>query len=222
MVARRKQCSMRRRPDMCGSGCKDLSADQQNCGTCGNACGTGQTCQGGQCLCSAGLLACGGNCVASDASHCGSCSTTCAGGQVCANNACAASCPAGQTMCRAAPASDAWQRASLRRLQPLSCRVGVQRRRLRLPERRADAVRERVRRHQDQQGSLRRLRPALRTARARTAVARHPGRHDAAAAERPPHDQRRVRRLRAGAARDDADAEHDNFPPDARQTAASR
>lgn len=84
---------------MCSSGCKDLSTDQQNCGTCGNACAAGQTCQGGQCLCSAGLLACGGSCVASDATHCGGCSTMCASGQVCANNACAASCPAGQAQC---------------------------------------------------------------------------------------------------------------------------
>ena len=84
---------------MCSSGCKDLSTDQQNCGTCGNACAAGQTCQGGQCLCSAGLLACGGSCVAADATHCGGCSTMCASGQVCANNACAASCPAGQTQC---------------------------------------------------------------------------------------------------------------------------
>ena len=83
----------------CGSVCKDLSADQQNCGACGNACGTGQACQAGQCQCSAGLLACNGACVASDASHCGGCSTTCAGGQVCSNNSCQASCGAGETMC---------------------------------------------------------------------------------------------------------------------------
>ena len=84
---------------MCSSGCKDLSTDQQNCGTCGNACAAGQSCQGGQCLCSAGLLACAGSCVASDATHCGSCTTMCAGGQVCAANACAASCPTGQAQC---------------------------------------------------------------------------------------------------------------------------
>ena len=72
----------------CGSECKDLTTDQQNCGTCGNACGAGQTCQAGQCQCSAGLLACDGTLRASDASHCGSCTTTCAGAQVCSNNSC--------------------------------------------------------------------------------------------------------------------------------------
>jgi hypothetical protein len=84
---------------MCSTGCKDLASDQQNCGTCGNACASGQTCQSGQCLCSAGLLACGGSCVAADATHCGGCTATCGSGQVCANNACASSCPSGQTAC---------------------------------------------------------------------------------------------------------------------------
>src|SRR5262245_37846227 len=46
----------------CGSDCKDLTSDQQNCGACGNACGAGQTCQASQCQCTAGLLACGGSC----------------------------------------------------------------------------------------------------------------------------------------------------------------
>ncbi len=34
---------------MCGSACADLSTDMQNCGFCGNACGSYQTCKSGQC-----------------------------------------------------------------------------------------------------------------------------------------------------------------------------
>ena len=83
----------------CGSECKDLTTDQQNCGTCGVACGAGQTCQAGQCQCSAELLACNGTCVSSDATHCGSCTTTCAGAQVCSNNSCQANCGGGETAC---------------------------------------------------------------------------------------------------------------------------
>jgi hypothetical protein len=83
----------------CGQECKDLSSDQQNCGSCGNACGAGQTCQAGQCQCSAGLLACGGSCLAPDAAHCGSCTNACSSGQVCSNSSCMSSCGAGEMQC---------------------------------------------------------------------------------------------------------------------------
>jgi uncharacterized protein DUF1592/uncharacterized protein DUF1588/uncharacterized protein DUF1595/uncharacterized protein DUF1587 len=83
----------------CGQECKDLLSDQQNCGTCGNACGAGQSCQAGKCQCSAGLIACGGGCVPSDATNCGGCGTTCPGGQVCSSNSCQGSCGAGETQC---------------------------------------------------------------------------------------------------------------------------
>jgi len=84
---------------MCGSACKDLTSDQQNCGKCGNACGAGETCQSGQCLCSAGLLDCGGTCIPPDASNCGGCSMSCASGQVCSSNSCKSSCDPGLTAC---------------------------------------------------------------------------------------------------------------------------
>jgi glucosylceramidase len=82
----------------CGDKCVDVTADPMNCGGCGIPCSTGQTCQGGTCLCQSGML-CNGTCVSSDASHCGSCATTCAAGQVCSNNACTSSCSGGQTLC---------------------------------------------------------------------------------------------------------------------------
>jgi hypothetical protein len=83
----------------CGSECKDLNADQLNCGTCGNACGSGQTCQAGQCQCTAGLLGCNGACIPADASNCGSCNNKCSSGQVCSSNSCQSSCGAGETQC---------------------------------------------------------------------------------------------------------------------------
>ena len=51
--------------------------------TCATPCGVGQVCQAGQCVCSAGLLACDGTCVASNSAHCGSCTVTCTGTDVC-------------------------------------------------------------------------------------------------------------------------------------------
>ncbi|MCB9598326.1 MAG: hypothetical protein H6719_36770 [Sandaracinaceae bacterium] len=60
----------------------DLSNDELNCGACGNACGSDETC-------------CGGSCVdtRSSAGHCGACATdggaTCGGSEVCCNGSCA-------------------------------------------------------------------------------------------------------------------------------------
>src|SRR5262249_35641122 len=73
--------------------------DQQNCGACGNACGAGQTCQASKCMCSAGLLACAGNCVSADANHCGGCTAACPSGQVCSSMSCQSSCNTGETQC---------------------------------------------------------------------------------------------------------------------------
>jgi len=66
---------------------------------CGGACGAGQVCQAEQCVCSAGLLSCGGSCVASNAAHCGNCSTTCTGTDVCNAGTCQSSCPGGTMQC---------------------------------------------------------------------------------------------------------------------------
>src|SRR4029079_13141433 len=66
---------------------------------CGGACGAGQVCQSEQCVCSAGLLSCGGSCVASNAAHCGNCSTTCTGTDVCNAGTCQSSCPGATMQC---------------------------------------------------------------------------------------------------------------------------
>src|SRR5581483_5686220 len=63
--------------DLCNGACVNVQTDNQNCGSCGNSCGTGTTCSGGSCVCSTGLVSCGNQCVASNATHCGSSCTAC-------------------------------------------------------------------------------------------------------------------------------------------------
>jgi hypothetical protein len=84
---------------MCGSACTPVTNNAQNCGACGKACGNGQVCEAGQCVCSPGLLSCNGSCVGSTATHCGSCTTMCTGTDVCSNGSCQSGCQAGETQC---------------------------------------------------------------------------------------------------------------------------
>lgn len=85
----------------CGDNCVSLDVDNANCGACGNACITGQRCEGGQCRCAAGLVACAGACVDTDSngSHCGACGTVCPNGQVCNAGACTLSCAGNLRQC---------------------------------------------------------------------------------------------------------------------------
>jgi hypothetical protein len=78
----------------CGGVCVDLLGDEANCGTCGRACDTGETCSNGLC-CDAGLVNCGGACVdtATDALHCGACGQRCGLG----------ACETGGCLCQADP-----------------------------------------------------------------------------------------------------------------------
>lgn len=65
----------------CGGVCVSLDFDEENCGTCGNACDAGELCVGGSCtgLCDAPLLTCGSACIdpRTDPNNCGACGTVC-------------------------------------------------------------------------------------------------------------------------------------------------
>jgi hypothetical protein len=76
---------------MCSSVCKNLQTDAANCGTCGKACATGQTCTAGACACPTGQTTCSGACtnLQTDAANCGTCGKACATGQTCAAGVCA-------------------------------------------------------------------------------------------------------------------------------------
>ena len=74
--AKGKKCRRRSGKLKCDGVCIDPQTDFSNCGTCGNVCGQGQTCQGGTCTggggggdcdgvdCPANTTCEGGNCVA--------------------------------------------------------------------------------------------------------------------------------------------------------------
>lgn len=77
-----------------GGSCGDTQTNASNCGTCGNVCPAGASCNAGTCACSGTLAACGTACVDTKTSvtSCGACGTACASGAACANGTC--TCPA--------------------------------------------------------------------------------------------------------------------------------
>ncbi len=89
----------------CGLDCVDLTAESDNCGSCGVACGQSQVCVSSVCQCREGSTQCGGQCVVttSDPLNCGGCAgaggTVCASGQVCEAGACKVACSPGLTRC---------------------------------------------------------------------------------------------------------------------------
>ena len=87
----------------CSTGCKDLTSDAANCGSCGVVCPVSTSCVSGACTCSAGLAACTAGCVdlTSDAGNCGACGAACPTGQVCSASVCKGACDAGLTLCGA-------------------------------------------------------------------------------------------------------------------------
>jgi hypothetical protein len=87
---------------LCGDHCVDLSADSSNCGSCGQVCPTGTSCNSGVCSCAAGLLQCSSVCVdqTQDPRNCGNCGTSCQTGQLCQLGQC--QCQMGLTPCNGA------------------------------------------------------------------------------------------------------------------------
>jgi hypothetical protein len=76
----------------CGGECVQIDSDPEHCGSCRNACGTNQTCVGGECTCTeAGFAPCGGDeCIdlATSDAHCGQCDHPCPVGQRCQDSVC--------------------------------------------------------------------------------------------------------------------------------------
>jgi hypothetical protein len=88
---------------LCGSSCTNTDFDPANCGTCGNACPTGQLCSAGVCglTCGGGSTLCTDKCVdaQNDPANCGTCGTACASGEVCSAGSCGLNCAGGSTKC---------------------------------------------------------------------------------------------------------------------------
>lgn len=94
----------------CSGICTLLTGDPGNCGTCGVACPSNQTCTGGACTavgsgCAQGQTLCGGQCVSlqSDFNNCGACGQVCqqlpGSSPVCSGGACTFICQSGFSDC---------------------------------------------------------------------------------------------------------------------------
>lgn len=85
----------------CNGVCTNIASDSNNCGACGNVCGTGQHCQVATCTCQGSLQNCAGSCINTNANaqNCGACGTACEATQVCDRGMCAAECSVGLTNC---------------------------------------------------------------------------------------------------------------------------
>ncbi len=83
----------------CSQACASLGSDPSNCGKCGNACAENESCVDGKCACEPPNRRCGGACTdtQTDPNNCGACGASC-GNDGCAGGACQP-CPPQTTQC---------------------------------------------------------------------------------------------------------------------------
>lgn len=82
--------------NQCGTGCVNIMEDVLHCGSCFNACDTGESCMAGACMatdlvCTAPEVVCGDECANTQTSneHCGTCDAPCSANGACASGVCA-------------------------------------------------------------------------------------------------------------------------------------
>jgi hypothetical protein len=86
---------------LCGDTCVSPKLSHDNCGQCGNSCGSG-VCLNGACAANCGSYPiCGNACVdlMNDAANCGTCGHGCGAGEGCFSGSCATPCATGQLRC---------------------------------------------------------------------------------------------------------------------------
>ena len=86
---RKKRKACQNGKTKCGSKCRDLSSNENNCGSCGNACGPDETFQDGNCVADC-IPACGGAACGDDDGCGGVCDGACPPGAevTCTNGVC--------------------------------------------------------------------------------------------------------------------------------------
>lgn len=91
---------------VCGDSCVDVNSNNNNCGSCGHACPSGEVCDNGLCEwdCSSDKTSCASGCadLQTDENNCGACGDACAAGETCTDGACVVTgptCASGETNC---------------------------------------------------------------------------------------------------------------------------
>jgi hypothetical protein len=99
LTATQLDCCPEPHQTLCDGKCTSYLTDRNNCGACGNVCGSDEFCSEGVCTCNPGLTACDGRCVdaRTDPTNCGTCDNACHVDESCTGGACL--CDPGLTQC---------------------------------------------------------------------------------------------------------------------------